>query len=75
MMGTLNRAIGILYVRLTLECSACRGYGTPDRTLFDTVDEMLAAPMPPTCLVCGGMGRVWRRYRRRCNENRSSIRR
>lgn len=62
-MRLINRIIGLLYMRLTRECPACRGYGALDCPLFHTVDEMLAAPMPPECQVCGGTGRVWRWWR------------
>lgn len=42
MMSTLNRIIGLLYMRLTRDCPTCWGYGTFDGVLYDSVEEMLA---------------------------------
>lgn len=63
-MRLINRFIGLLYMRLTRECPACRGYGTFNGVLYDSVEEMLAGPLPPECPACGGSGRVWK-WRRR----------
>lgn len=60
MTTTIRRILGVIYIRLTCECPACAGNGTMGPTLFDTIEGMLAAPLPPACSACGGTGRVWK---------------